>query len=301
MNKIQQSDFPSFCCEIEEKSSNSEISYEYLNIFEYDFCLCSDEDSGEKKYKLYFKSKQDAEKALENLKEIPEEWKKTGINFGKPVIFFIEQKDWSEEWKKFFPIQHITEYLTVKPAWLDYTQQKEDEAVVTVDPGMSFGTGGHATTRFCLKMLAEISDKKNKTVFDAGCGSGILSAAAYKLGYKNITAFDYDPICIKCSLENFKMNNIPAGSIDLFEADITSFPPAKLKKYDVTVVNILAHIILKSVDTITDFVPEKGFLILAGILSEEYEQLKEAFLYSGFTEIASDTESEWTGGFFRHL
>jgi len=301
MNTIQKFNFPSFCCEIVEKSKSSEISYEYLSIFEYDFCLCSDEDSGEKKYKLYFKSKEEAEKASENLKRLPREWQEAGIEFGESKIFFIEQKDWSEEWKKFFPIQHIAENLTVRPAWLKYTPQKEEEAVVVVDPGMSFGTGGHATTRFCLKMLAELPGKRDKTFFDAGCGSGILSAAAYKLGYKSIAAFDYDPVCIKCSLENFEMNHIPEGSVDLFKADIMAFPDDKFKQYDVTVVNILAHIILKSVETITTFVSTGGYLILAGILTSEYAHLREEFIASGFTELISETESEWTGGFFRRL
>jgi len=298
MKKEAETQFPSFCLEIEELSSNSNISYEFLNIFEYDFCLCEDEESGKKRYEIYFKNKRLALKAQNTLSILPQEWLESGVLLGNSKIICVEQKDWAEEWKKYFPIQHITDKLTVKPAWLEYTQATPDEAVVVIDPGMSFGTGGHATTRFCLKMLAKIPNREKLAVLDAGCGSGILSAAAYKLQYESVTAFDYDPICIKCSRENFAMNNIPKNAIKIFNSDITKLKANELGVYDVAVVNILSHIIKKSANTITSFVQKEGYLILSGILTTEYPQLKEIFTLAGFKEIDTVTESEWTSGLF---
>ena len=291
-----------YCCEVEELSVNSDISYEFISIYDYDFSMYKDEDSGKRKYKVFFPSNEEAENAIETFKNIDQYWQDNGVKFGDINIVKVEKKDWSEEWKKFFDIQKLTDSLTIKPSWLEYTPASSDEVVIEIDPGMSFGTGGHATTRFCLKMLDKISKEKNiKSVLDAGCGSGILTVAAYKLGFSPITAFDYDPVCLTCTKENLEFNQINPSEIALFQEDITKINPEKFGTFDFTIVNILAHILYGARNTIVKFVKPNSYLALAGIITAEYPKIRDAFCELGFKEIQTETEAEWTSGLFIKL
>jgi ribosomal protein L11 methyltransferase len=291
-----------YCCEVEELSDDSDISYEYISIFGYNFSLCRDEDTGNRVYKIFFHTLEDSENAIKTFSSISQEWQDVGVKFGSVNIIKVEKKDWSQEWKKYFDIQHLTDSLTIKPSWLEYVPKSPNEVVIEIDPGMSFGTGGHATTRFCLKMLDKLSKTTNvKSFLDAGCGSGILTAAAYKLGFSPIVAFDYDPVCIKCTEENLQFNNINPSEIKISQADITEIKMGVYGSFDFTIVNILAHILYDARKTIVSFVKPNSYLALAGIVTEEYPKVKGAFCELGFKEIFSETEAEWTSGLFQKI
>lgn len=291
-----------YCCELTDTSSNSEIGTEYLSIFNYDFSSYLDKENDTYRHILYFQDEKVAALAAADLAIIPIEWLDTGLNLSDIKLFPIEKKDWSEVWKKHFKIQHINEKVTIKPSWLDYKQKSDDEVIIKIDPGMSFGTGRHATTRFCLKMLSEIKGKDKYTLLDAGCGSGILTIGAYKMGFNSITAFDYDPECIKCTKENLIENDIDISDINLTIADITELNTTQkeIEQYDVVVVNILAHILYESRTTILSLMKPASYLILAGILTTEYNKIRDAFIELGVKEIKTLTEDEWTGGMFSY-
>jgi ribosomal protein L11 methyltransferase len=221
-----------------------------------------------------------------------------GICLSEPTTFSIEKKDWTEVWKKFFKIQHVTDRIVIKPTWLDFTPENENQVVIELDPGMSFGTGRHATTRFCLKMLDKLTEKLSleSSVVDAGCGSGILTIGAFKLGFRNISAFDNDPGCLITTLENLELNNIDPASITLEEKVLSE---AVGKQYDIVIANIMAHILVENRKVLKGLMSPKGYLILAGILTEEYCELRKKFEEMGLKEIESMTEDEWTGGMFQ--
>ncbi|MGI6425303.1 MAG: 50S ribosomal protein L11 methyltransferase [Tepidanaerobacteraceae bacterium] len=131
-----------------------------------------------------------------------------GLNIGKGEVALttISEADWSEAWKKYYKPTQIGKRLVIKPSWEAYTP-KSDEVIVELDPGMAFGTGTHESTILCLEILEKYI-KDDVTVIDVGCGSGILSLAAGKLGAKQILAIDNDDNAVRIARENAKRNDL---------------------------------------------------------------------------------------------
>jgi ribosomal protein L11 methyltransferase len=208
----------------------------------------------------------------------------------------LKREDWSESWKKFFHVQHITPRLVVKPSWEPYTA-KAGEFILELDPGMSFGTGYHGTTRACLEFLDELSRKAPKAaVLDVGCGSGILALAAWKLGFRPVTALDNDPQAVTIALENLALNGVkelPVSTADLYTVNPE---PAQI-----VVANILATVLLANAERLCGFLDRThgpAYLILSGILHAQYPEIRERFTALGLKEVASRSLDEWTSGYF---
>ena len=174
----------------------------------------------------------------------------------------VDEKNWQDNWKKFFKPKKIGNNLVVCPLWKKYDPQKDD-IVLKIDPGMTFGTGLHETTSNCLLLMQEI-DIKNKTVLDVGCGSGILSLASVLCGAKNAVGCDIDKVAVEASLKNAKLNNISDKTKyiqgDLFE-NITG-------KYQIVFANIVADIVISLLGQIDKFIEIGGYLIVSGIIDE---------------------------------
>lgn len=177
----------------------------------------------------------------------------------------LEDKDWEREWMDNFHPMKFGERLWICPSWLEVP---EPEAVnVMLDPGLAFGTGTHPTTALCLTWLDGL-DLKGKTVVDFGCGSGILSLAALKLGAKKVIGIDIDPQALEASLANAKRNNIE----DRLELYLPKDQPTL--KADIVVANILAGPLRELAPVIIEFVGDKGLLALSGILEEQAAELQ---------------------------
>jgi SAM-dependent methyltransferase len=129
----------------------------------------------------------------------------------------LAKEDWTESWKRFFHVLHITDRITVRPIWEAYSPA-EGEIVIDIEPGMSFGTGIHQTTQSCIKFLQQLSEEGalERSVIDMGCGSGILAIAARKLGFNHVSGYDYDPSAVKTSIENASANGL---EIPFYEGD----------------------------------------------------------------------------------
>ena len=293
-------DTPIYCCEVQDLSADKDIAEEFLTAKNYDFSSLFDYETKEQRHILYFQNEKDAELAAEEIKNMDSLWSDMGIIFSEPHLFSIEKRDWSEVWKKYFKIQHVSDRVVIKPTWLEYEKAKPDEVIVELDPGMSFGTGRHATTRFCIKMLDKLIDQKGSSasIIDAGCGSGILTIAAHKLGFRNISAFDNDPGCIITTTENLELNKIDPAEITLEERGLQDADTTK--QYDIVIANIMAHILVANRDVLKALMGENAHLILAGILTEEYSDVRKQFEELGLQEVDSITEDEWTGGMFIH-
>ena len=291
-------DTPIYCCEVKDLSTDSDIAEEFLSAKDYDFSSLFDYETKKQRHILYFQDEESANLAAEKIKSMDSLWSDMGIKFSEPELFSIEKKDWAEVWKKYFKIQHVSERVVIKPTWLEYDNPAPGEVIVELDPGMSFGTGRHATTRFCIKMLDKLIDKtgSSASVIDAGCGSGILTIAAYKLGFRNISAFDNDPGCIITTTENLELNNIDPSLITLEERGLQNADTTK--KYDIVIANIMAHILVENREVLRSFMKKDAHLILAGILTEEYCEVRKKFEELGLRELDSITEDEWTGGMF---
>lgn len=286
-----------FCCKLEDKSENQDLTAEFLIALDYDFSSWQNVETQELVHSLYFDKEIDAKRAKVKIETLIDGWKEFGIEIAGIELFSIKREDWAEVWKKYFHIQHISDRLVIKPSWLEYLP-KVGQKIVEIDPGMSFGTGQHATTAYCLKMIDKLIDSDGvETFLDAGCGSGILSLAAAKLGCEKIDGFDIDADSVMIANENVEINNIGEGVISLQVAELGKFV-APRGAYDLVAANILAHVLRENRDDIVSFVRDGGKLILAGILSDDFENTAECFIEAGLKQIDSFTEKEWTSGLF---
>ena len=286
-----------FCCKLTDKSENQDLTTEFLTALEYDFSSWEDWENKIAFHTLYFPTEAEAAAAKTKVELLIPQWREFGIEIEDVELLSIAREDWAEVWKKYFNILHISDRLVIKPSWLEY-DPKPGQKIVEIDPGMSFGTGQHATTAYCLKMVDKLIDGGGvKTFLDAGCGSGILSIAAAKLGYETIDAFDIDPDSIMIAGENLEINGIATDKIKLDVADVAAYE-APHGTYDLVAANILAHILRANRDKIVSFVKPGGKLILAGILSTDFENTANYFSEAGLEQIDSFTEKEWTSGLF---
>ena len=192
----------------------------------------------------------------------------------KAVPEFILREVPDEDWvrvtqSKFDPI-HIGEKIWMVPSWHDIPDQSG--IVLELDPGLAFGTGSHPTTRLCLEWL-EKNVKKDQSILDYGCGSGILAIAAIKLGATQVTGVDIDPQSIITSNENAERNHCQFSSH--FPDEFTSFEPDR--QYDIVVANILAGPLKTLTKTLTERITQNGSLVLSGILEEQANDVIEAY------------------------
>ncbi len=195
---------------------------------------------------------------VERLNSIP------GIEF---ELKDLEDKNWEQAWLDHFEPVQVANKLWIVPSWLDSIDQ--DAINIQIDPGMSFGTGTHESTRLCLAWLADM-DLSGKTVLDYGCGSGILAIAALKLGAKNALAVDIEPRSLSATLENAEKNQVT----DQIETYLPDVLPAL--KADVVIANILAVTIIELKCVLFDHLSNEGQLLLAGILASQESMITKA-------------------------
>ena len=165
--------------------------------------------------------------------------------------------------------------------------------VLTLDPGMAFGTGKHETTRACLEFIDELSDENaaKSTFLDMGCGSGILSIAAAKLGYTAVRGFDVDQEAVDASCENAVANGV---QVDYFKYGLGAKIRRDLGSADLVAANILGPLLIRFADEIVPCV--KKNLIISGILTELYPDVLAAYEKRGLKEVSRKTIGEWTTG-----
>jgi ribosomal protein L11 methyltransferase len=208
----------------------------------------------------------------------------------------LPREDWAESWKKFFKVERVSRRVVVRPPWRS-VPARPGRVVVEIEPGMSFGTGQHPTTRSCLRMLDDIAAGAAGSVLDIGCGSGILAIACVKLGLGPVVAVDNDPVAVRIAKENARRNGV-GRSVSFRVADLAGLRTAR--RYDVVVANILAGVLVDNARRIAGFMsPGVGSrLVLSGILSNQYAQVRSAYEALGLREIRRLRDGKWTSGCF---
>ena len=219
------------------------------------------------------------------------------VGEGEWAVERVKREDWSESWKKHFSPIEVGDRLLVKPEW-DEIEPKLGQAVVTLNPGMSFGTGHHATTLFCLRQLAECMPVGGgKSLLDAGTGSGILAISAAKLGYGPVEAWDFDPVAVDVARRNAEQNGL--GQVLAFhERDLTKIPPGG-RQFDVVCANLISELLVAEKAKLASWLAPAGRLVLAGILEEQFTEVEAAFCGLGMELIAAESLDEWRSGTFQ--
>jgi ribosomal protein L11 methyltransferase len=205
--------------------------------------------------------------------------------------------DWAEAWKRHFRPIEVGPTLLVKPSWSN-RRPRNGQAVVVLDPGLSFGTGQHPTTLFCLQQLVENRvSSRPQSLLDIGTGSGILAIAAAKLGYAPVDAFDCDPEAIRISRLNAVKNQVQ-GRISLRHEDLTKLPLNSPGRYNFVCANLIFDLLLEESQRIVDRLAPEGTLILAGILGNQFDKVRRHYQGKGLKFVKDLADDEWRSGSF---
>ncbi len=209
----------------------------------------------------------------------------------------VRREDWAESWKRHFKPLEIGSALLIQPSWVRRRPRK-GQAVVVLDPGLSFGTGHHATTGFCLKQLVAVRKAGSPQSFlDIGTGSGILAIAAAKLGCSPVRCFDFDPEAVRVAKANAAQNEV-AHLVKPVRRDLTKLPPTSATRYHVVCANLIYDLLIAERDRILNRLRPDGMLVLAGILQTQFAKVERAYQQAGLKLIATEVEKEWQSGAF---
>ena len=205
------------------------------------------------------------------------------------VTSLDNDEDWQNAWKEHFTLLRIGERLVIKPSWIDY-EPEESDILVELDPGLAFGTGYHPTTYTCLEAL-EALIKPGAVALDLGCGSGILTIAAVKLGAERVVALDIDPQAVQASRQNFRRTRIS----DWVDLDQGSLPHRLAPRgvFDLAVANISSRGIRERAPDILPALKPGGTLVASGIIDEQLPETREALLKAGFTDLKFLPREDW--------
>jgi ribosomal protein L11 methyltransferase len=209
----------------------------------------------------------------------------------------LRREDWAESWKRHFKPISIGSALLVKPSW-SKRRPRHGQRVVVLDPGLSFGTGQHPTTRFCLEQLS--SDRRagtEQSFLDMGTGSGILAIAAAKLGYRPVEAFDFDPDAIRIARGNASRNRV-SQQVRFRAQDLSRLPLRPGRRYDVICANLISDLLLVEQLRILARLAPGGTLVLAGILRSQFAAIRQAYQSAGLELKGHRMENEWESGAF---
>lgn len=202
----------------------------------------------------------------------------------------IAEENWHDSWRRFIKAQKVGRSFWVTPPWLSPPKNNRRD-VITIEPGMAFGTGTHATTRGCLEFLEKAADflrGKDFAALDVGTGSGILAIASAKLGARTIWAVDNDRVALKVARENLSINGVEKN-VHLSGAELSRIR----KSFSLVVANLTAETILGLADALVQKVAPRGFFILSGILHQQVGAVTRRFGTEGFVLLKRKREKEW--------
>jgi ribosomal protein L11 methyltransferase len=222
-----------------------------------------------------------------------------GLNTGtvKVSLRRLRRQNWAESWKCHFKPLEIGAALLIKPSW-SKRRARKGQAMVVLDPGLSFGTGRHPTTAFCLQQLAGRRDPgRQQSFLDIGTGSGILAIAAAKLGYSPVEAFDIDGEAVRIARANARHNRV-LHTIHIHQDDLTQLRMRTGRKHDLVCANLISDLLISERKRVVSQLKPDGALVVAGILGPEFPSVARACRGTGLRLVASRAENEWRSGTF---
>lgn len=218
------------------------------------------------------------------------------IGAGTLTLGETKDEDWLNNWKQYFKPFRLDDTIIIKPTWEAAPEHRQGDIVVEIDPGTAFGTGSHETTRLCISQIKKYL-KKGDALLDLGCGSGILSIIALKLGAGQVVGTDIDPNAIIATNENLSVNHIPEGAMLAYEGNLLEDEELCQTigegRYDIVVANILADVIIPLSSVARRFMKKGGYFITSGIINTKENEVREAMLANGFEIVDSIVMGEW--------
>ncbi len=237
---------------------------------------------------LYFETEAHAQSVAQRC----EQW-------GAPILAVAvrrcDSRDWHSFWKTHFHARPIGDRLYLKPVWHTETTPESDRLVLQYVPGLSFGTGEHFTTQFCLEMIDQLAVPVGScaSVWDVGCGSGMLGIAAALLGMTQVVGTDNDPICQVQSIENAELNGV--GSVCAWQIhDVITDPPPG--QFDLVCANLFAPLLIQAAPVL--WAATQTYLVLSGIRESEGDAVANTFMDLGARERIRDGDGDWVGLLF---
>jgi ribosomal protein L11 methyltransferase len=205
----------------------------------------------------------------------------------------IANEDWGKKWKQHFRPLLIGRRLVIAPPW-EIGPFPEDRLVVRIDPGMSFGTGHHATTRMCLEGLEAFLNQwqgdANPRVLDVGTGTGILAIAAAVLGADSVVAIDTDPEACEATTKNLAFNDV-SSTVQVRHGGVETLGPGM--RFDLVVANLDTRSLRPILDALKPFLVPQGCLVMSGILVDEEETMSRTARAAGLRVAARQSDGEW--------
>nr|WP_317399111.1 50S ribosomal protein L11 methyltransferase [uncultured Gemmiger sp.] len=197
----------------------------------------------------------------------------------------VEQEDWQNAWKKYYHAMDIGKRLAIVPGWEEY---QTDRTVITMDPGMAFGTGTHETTSLCLEVLDE-RVKSGERMLDIGTGSGILAIAALKLGAAEAEGVDIDPMCVRTAGENAQRNGVQ----DRFKVLVGDLSDKASGVYNIITANIVASAILSLAPHVPALMADGAVFIASGIIDTRKDEVLEGLRAAGLDPFEVHEKRGW--------
>ncbi len=240
--------------------------------------------------KIFLPEDQDSESFRQRIREAMYHMNRL-YPIAEPVFRKLEDEDWATAWRKNYRPFQVGKKLWIQPSWQSADDTTESDIVITLDPGMAFGTGLHPTTQLCLQAI-EQEVRPGHRVVDIGTGSGILAIAAAKLGARYVVAFDKEEQAVIAARENALANNVD-DSLLIFQGTLTALKP---QPTDFLFVNILAPVIIDMLNhsQLMNYIGDRGKAILSGIIAEQAEEVALAVVQAGGTVTESLTSGDWT-------
>jgi len=211
------------------------------------------------------------------------------INKGKGIVTVtkVNEQDWENNWEKYYKPAKVGNNMVVKPLWENY-EKKPNEKIINLNPGMAFGTGTHETTKMCIIALEKYI-KSGDTVFDIGCGSGILAITSSLLGALKVIGVDLDEVAVTSAKENVLHNDLT--NVQILHGDLLDVVKGKA---NIVVANIIADVIIHLCDVIPQFLISGGHFIASGIINDKKDEVVQKLNQSGFEIIEVTKDGEWT-------
>ena len=212
------------------------------------------------------------------------------VELGKLTVTMstIDDEDWAENWKKSYKPFRLGKHIVIRPGWEEYSPEPDDR-IITIDPGMAFGTGTHETTGMCVSLVEEIV-KPGMTVIDVGTGTGILAIAAAHMGAKRVLASDIDPMAVRVAKENVEIN----GFSNVITCKAGNLLEVVDEPADVVIANIIADVIIMIAADVRKVVKPGGTFICSGIAREREDDAIQALKAAGYPSLDIRHQGEWT-------